>query len=124
MLLAFPLVTPDAMARCAQDALEIGRSSAAAFCKEVKDAYADQVVIRPTEGVMHEDPGGEQPICTYEDTLLCKNVMARLVGRDRLCATLYRRNISWTVRDDDGNFINSTNAQSFYASMMQGCNLH
>lgn len=126
-------ITSDVTAEtCTEIAHTTARLLAEQYCEEVKDAYADQVVITPGGG--EETVVGPSAVgpserlereCTRTHSLICKTRMAELVGKDKECRRLYNKGFNFELKDEFTEHTEPTDSKSYYRRLqLEGCKLH
>lgn len=121
-------------ASCTDLANDTARALVVQYCEEVKDAYVDQLVILPPRlgagsGHMGEEAAmvSEQMErqCTRTHSLICKQRMADLVGKDKQCSQLLHKGFSFQIKDEFTGTSESTDSMSYYKTLqLEGCRLH
>jgi hypothetical protein len=119
---------------CTELANNTARALVQQYCEDVKDAHADQVVIMPPPveaDVVFMQPGARGfsvelgRKCTRTHSLICKQRMADLVGRDQQCNQLLHQSFSFDIKDEFTGTSQSTDSMSYYQTLqLDGCRLH
>lgn len=122
---------------CAELAENTARALVQQYCKEVKDAEADQLVILPPEYIgpsysAPTYPRGEAGVssgrflqCTRTHSLTCKQRMADMIGNDKHCNRLLYREFSFDIKDEFKRTSEYTDSMSYYKTLqLEGCHLH